>query len=92
MPCADGLRVLLRQLDHGFIRAAPADETFAGGFAKRQAELDPRHRVDKCFVHVLHGLDKMRLAQDKVGLLRLFDLDGLDVHVAPPRFFGLTCF
>src|SRR5512141_1144413 len=82
MPCADGLCVLLCQLDHGFIGPTPADETFAGGFAERQPELDPWHRADQRFMHIFHGLDEMRLAQDKVNVLRLFDLYGLDVHLA----------
>src|SRR6266545_4179883 len=80
MSCADGLCVLLRQFDHGFIGPTPADEALAGGFAKRQAELDPRYRADQHFMHIFNGLDEMRLTQNKVDVFGLFDFYSLDLH------------
>jgi len=80
--CADGLRVLLRQVDHGRIGATPTDKAFTGRLAKRQPELDPRHRRDQRLMDILDGLDEMALAEDEIRRPWFFDLDGNKFHIS----------
>lgn len=43
-------------------------------------ELDPRHGGDQRLVDVLDRLDKVRLAEDEVGVVGLLDLDRDELH------------
>src|SRR5688572_31211008 len=80
MPRANGLRVLLCQLDHRLISPCPADETFARRLAECQPELDSRYCAYQRFVNVFDSLDEMGLPQNEIDGFRLFDLYGLDFH------------
>src|SRR6202008_1021909 len=80
--CADGLRVFLRQLNHGRIGATPTDEAFAGRLAKRQPEFYPWHRRDQRFMDILDRLDEMALAEDEIRRTWFFDLDGNKFHIS----------
>src|SRR5689334_5822066 len=87
MPGADGLCVLLRQLDHRFIRPRPADKTLAGSFTECQPKLDSGHTAHQRLVDILDGFDEMGLAQDEIDRFRLFDFYGLDFHMILLRQF-----
>jgi hypothetical protein len=73
--CTDGLRVLLRQVNHGRIGTAPTDKAFTRRLAKRQPELYPRHRRDQCLMDILDRLDEMALTKDEISRPRFFDPD-----------------
>jgi hypothetical protein len=48
--------------------------------AKGQTELDAGYGSDQDFVDVLDRLDEVRLAQDEVRVVRLVDLDCVELH------------
>ncbi|MOA22911.1 hypothetical protein D3C78_1435060 [compost metagenome] len=76
MARTDGLRILLRQVDHRAVGPGPAHQAFPRRFAEGQAELDAGDGTHQGFVDVLDRLDEVRLAEDEVGVFRLIDLDG----------------
>ena len=76
--------VALGQLDHRAIRAAPAHQHGAGGFTERDAELDPRDRLNQRLVNILNSLDEVALAEDEVDVVGLFNGDGFEFHFTLP--------
>jgi hypothetical protein len=56
------------------------NQTFVRCFAECQCELGHRNRRHNDLIDVLNGFDKMRLAQDKVESVRIFDFNGPDFH------------
>src|SRR5215217_6280540 len=84
MPGPYGLGIFLCQLDHGFIRTRPANETFSRRLTKRQPKFDAWYSIHECFVNILDRLDEMGLSQNKIDGFRLFDGYSLDFHGLSP--------
>jgi hypothetical protein len=80
MPCPHSQRILAGQVKHGLIGTTPAHQALAAGLAERQAKLDARHRPHQRFVEIFHGFDKMRLPQNEINWLGLFNLNDLNFH------------
>jgi len=81
LAAGQGHGVLPGQLDALLVRARDADEALVRGLAEGQAELGEGHGAHHGLVHVLHGLDEMRLAEDEVQGIGVLDGDGLQFHI-----------
>ena len=75
-----GEGVLLGEFDELGVGPGVADQADIRGLAEGQAELGARHGGDHGLVHVLHGLDEVRLPQNQVQLVRVFELHDSNVH------------
>ena len=87
----DRRSVLPCQFDHRLIRARPADQALARGFAEGEPELDAGHRTDQSLVDVFDGLDEMGLPEDEVDLLGLLDPHRDELHDAFLDLMGRNC-
>jgi hypothetical protein len=73
---------------HARIGAGPANQALAGRLAEGQPKLDARHGGNQCLMNILHRLDEVRLAQNEVGIIGLFDLHDEKLHGSSPNLVG----
>jgi len=76
-------RVLFCQCHQLRVRAAGAHQTGSRRLAEGQAETDPRDGAHQCLVQILDRLDKVGLAKDDIGALRLGNGHKVEFHGTP---------
>ena len=76
----DLLRVLLRESDERVIVTLGSDQARAARLAESDSELDAHARLNESLVDVLDRLDEVGLAEDEVQLLRILDLNELELN------------
>ncbi len=73
-------RILLGQFQQGFIGCSVPDQAFIGSLTKCYGKFSHGDRGNHYLVNVFNGFDEMRLAQDKIEPVRVFDFYGGDFH------------
>jgi len=81
MACGDCFGIFLCKFNHQGIGARPSNQAFARGFTKGHAKLDTWHGIYQRFVDVLDGLDEVRLTQNEIRIIRLFDFQRDELHL-----------
>ena len=78
--------VALRQFHELRVSATHTDQAWPRGLAERQAKFDASDARHQSFVQILNRLDKVRLPEDDIDLIRLVDLHarGMWSLEAPP--------
>jgi hypothetical protein len=73
MAGSDPQGIPLGEINEALFIPNEPNECWTGGFTKGNPELHRRVRLHYCFVQVFNGLDEMRMPEDEIHVVGLFD-------------------